>query len=219
MSMIEAVETTIEDDTSYCIGSQSTVNSKRYNYIFKYENKDKNTPKRLVIKVSNENSFNGKFNIYMKKDQGEMIEHTDYTTLKEYGQDEKSKKSVIPYIVDVNILRNQTENDYVSKVLFYSQHLEMQMYYVPEDSNAPIKLFCGNIALVYTKPQLAEQKYHSSILILITENLEGKVIPSIGGTFRFHTKMFRSSSMIEFFVSQNLEGRTLNFPLSLEMNT
>ena len=114
---------------------------------------------------------------------------------------------------------NQTEENYIPKVLFYSRYLEMQMYYLPKDSNAPIKLFCGNIALVYTKPQLAEQKYHSSVLILITENLEGKVIPSIGGTFRFHTKMFKSDSMIEFFVSQNPSGRTLNFPLSLEMNS
>ena len=30
--------------------------------------------------------------------------------------------------------------------------------------------------------------------------------------------MFKSEDQIEFFVSQNPEGRTLNFPLSLEMN-
>ena len=101
----------------------------------------------------------------------------------------------------------------------HSRYLEMQMYYVPTDSNKPIKLFCGNIALVYTKPQLAEQKYHSKILVLITENLEGKVHPTIGSSFRFHTKMFPSNAMIEFFVSQNSAGRTLNFPLSLEMTT
>ena len=219
MSMIEAVEATIEENNSYCIGSQSKSNSRRYNYIFKYENENKDKPKRMVIKVSNGNAVNGKFNIYIKKDQGEMIEHTDYTTLKEYGQNEKSKKSVIPYIVDVNILRNKTENDYVSKVLFYSQHLEMQMYYVPEDSNAPIKLFCGNIALVYTKPQLAIQKYHATTLVLISENIEGQDQSSLGNTFRFHTKMFKSDDQVEFFVSQNPDGRTLNFPLSLEMNT
>ena len=218
MSMIESVEEVIEKGTSYCIGSQSTVNSKRYNYIFKYENKDKNTPKRLVIKVSNENSVNGKFNIYMKKDQGVTIEHTDFSTIKEYGKDEDSKKSVIPYIVDVYTLRGESETDYVSKVLFYSQHLEMQMYYIPEDSNAPIKLFCGNIALVYTKPDLAIQKYHATTLVLISENLEGQEHASIGSSFRFHTKMFKSDAQIEFFVSQNPDGRTINYPLSLEMN-
>ena len=219
MSMIEAVENAIEKDSSYCIGSQSTVNSKRYNYIFKYENEDENTPKRMVIKLTNGNYVNGVFNVYMKKDQGVTIEQTDYDTLKEYGKDEDSKKSVIPYIVDVYTLRGDSDTDYVSKVLFYSQHLEMQMYYIPEDSNIPIKLFCGNIALVYTKPQLAIQKYHATTLILISENLEGQEHASLGDSFRFHTKMFKSDAQVEFFVSQNPDGRTLNFPLSLEMNT
>ena len=50
----------------------------------------------------------------------------------------------------------------------------MQMYYIPKDTNVPIKLFSGNIALVYTKPDLAVQKYHSTTLILISENLEGQ---------------------------------------------
>ena len=171
----------------------------------------------MAIKVTNGN-VEVNFNIYIKTDQGVTIEKTDYYTLKEYGQDEDSKKSIIPYIVDVYTLRGDDENDYVSKVLFYSQHLEKQMYYIPEDSNKPIKLFCGNFALVYTNPQLAQQKYHATTLVLISENLEGQEHPSIGDTFRFHTKMFKSDAQIEFFVSQNPEGRTLNFLLSLEMN-
>ena len=223
MSMIEAVENAIDEEKSYCLGGVSGTNSKRYNYIFKYEYEKDNTPKKMVIKLINNKGakeVRGKFNIYIKKDQGEEIVKTDFSEQKEYGKDETNKKTVIPYIVDLKKIRgDETQENYISKVLFYSRYLEMQMYYLPKDSNAPIKLFCGNIALVYTKPQLAEQKYHSSVLILITENLEGKVIPSIGGTFRFHTKMFKSDSMIEFFVSQNPSGRTLNFPLSLEMNS
>jgi hypothetical protein len=34
----------------------------------------------------------------------------------------------------------------------------MQMYYIGDTSNARIKLFTGNVMLVYTKPSLAEQK-------------------------------------------------------------
>ena len=219
MSMIEAVETAIEEDSSYCIGSQSGVNPKKYNYIFKYEYEVEKTPKKMVIKLTTGNNVNGRFNIYMKKDQGVIVENTDFESLKEYGKDEDSKKSPIPYIVDVYTLRGDSSTDYVSKVLFYSQHLEMQMYYVPTDSNAPIKLFSGNIALVYTKPDLAIQKYHATTLVLISENLEGQEHASLGNTFRFHTKMFKSDAQIEFFVSQNPDGRTLNFPLSLEMNT
>ena len=219
MSMIEAVEEAIEKGSSYCIGSQSKVNSRRYNYIFKYEYENGNKPKKMVIKVSNGNAINGKFSVYMKTDQGVFVENTDFDTLKEYGKDEDSKKSVIPYIVDVKTLRGDSDTDYVSKVLFYSKHLEMQMYYIPEDSNQPIKLFCGNIALVLTNPQLAIQKYHATTLVLISENLEGQEHASLGSSFRFHTKMFHSDDQIEFFVSQNPDGRTLNFPLSLEMNT
>ena len=91
----------------------------------------------------------------------------------------------------------------------------MQMYYVPVDQFVPIKLFSGNIALVYTKPELATQKYHSTKLILLSTSFEGKTSNT---GFRFHTKMFKSEDQIEFFVSQNAFGRTLNFPLSIEMN-
>ena len=219
-TMIDAVEKTIEEGNSYCFGSQSVVDSKRYNYIFKYEYEN-NTPKQLVIKVENGNQVNVNFNIYVKTKQGVNIESTDFNEQKEYGQDESQSttKTVVPYIVDLEKIRGDTSKEYISKVLFYSKFLELQMFYLSDDSNAPIKLFSGNIALVYTKPELAEQKYHSKILILISENLEGKSHPSLGSTFRFHTKMFNSQSMIEFFVSQNPSGRTLNFPLSLEMNT
>jgi len=219
-SMIDAIEKTIEEGTSFCQGSQSTVNSKRYNYIFKYQYQDENTPKKMVIKLTNGNKVNGKFNIYIKKDQGVTIEHTDFTNLKEYGQDEETKKSIIPYIVDMDILRGDfTQTDYVSKVLFFSQHLEIQMYYIAEDSNAPVKMFSGNIILVYTKPELAIQKYHSTTLILISEKLEGQEHSALGDSFRFHTKMFKSEAQIEYFISENPDGRTINFPLSLEMNT
>ena len=217
ITMIEEIESAIEEDKSYCTGGISSLSNLRYNYIFKYEYESDGTPKKMVIKILNDN-FDGKFTLYMKTDQGEEIVKTDFNTQKEYGQDETYKKSIIPYIVDVKKLRGEGEN-YVSKVLFFSKHLELQMYYVPTDSNVPIKLFNGNIGLVYTNPSLAEQKYHSTKLVLFTEDLTGKSHPSLGYGFRFHTKMFHSNSMIEFFVSQNPSGRTLNFPLSLEMNT
>ena len=220
MTMIEEVEKAIEEDKSYCIGGKNSVNAKIYNYIFKYEYENEITTKKMVIKVVNEKNVDGEFTIYMLTNQGEEIIKTDFVKQQEYGKEESNKKSVIPYIVNLEKIRgNDTSNDYISKILFYSKYLEMQMYYIPTETNKPIKLFSGNIALVYTKPTLAEQKYHSKKLILISENLEGKSHPSIGGTFRFHTKMFHSDSMIEFFVSQNPAGRTLNFPLSLEMNT
>jgi hypothetical protein len=37
MTMIEEVENSVEEGKSYCIGAKSSLNEKRYNYIFKYE--------------------------------------------------------------------------------------------------------------------------------------------------------------------------------------
>ena len=219
LGIIEEVEQMAELGDSYCEGGQSKINSKRYNYIFKYvENKEDNTPKKLIIKVINGNLANGKFNIYIRKEPGVEIERTDFTEQKKYGQDENSKMSIIPYIVDLEKLRGEeSDPNKISKILFYSQSSELQMYYISDDESylAPRRLFFGNIALVLTKPDLAIQKYHAKTLILLSENLEED---GATGSFRFHTKMFKSQDQIEFFVSENSEGRTLNFPLSLEMN-
>ena len=214
---IEAVEELIHVGDSYCLGGKSKINSKRYNYIFKYDiNKEDNSPKMLVIKLINGNLVNGKFNIYIRKESGTEIEKTDFSTQKMYGENENNKKSLMPYIVDLEKIRGKEDDiNKISKILFYSKNSELQMYYLPENKKLPEKLFSGNIALAYTKPALAAQKYHSTVLILFSENLEED---SVEYSFRFHTKMFKSDDQIEFFVSQNEEGRTLNFPLSIEMN-
>ena len=213
---IEAIEELIHLGDSYCVGGRSKINSKRYNYIFKYDKNKENSPKMLVIKIINGNQMEGKFSIYIRKEAGVEIEKTDFVTQKYYGQDENQKKSLMPYIVDLKKIRGEEADvNKTSKILFYSENSELQMYYLPEDGKLPTKLFSGNIALVYTKPDLAKQKYHATTLILLSENLDEDAVED---SFRFHTKMFRSEDQIEFFVSQNPEGRTLNFPLSLEMN-
>ena len=220
LSMIEAVEDVIDSNNPYCIGGRSTTNEKIYNYIFRYEYTKDKKPKRLVIKISNGLYADGPFNVYVRKGENTYLENTDFEEQREYGRQEEYKKSVMPYIVDLEKIRGEGDN-YVSKLLIYSQHLEMQMYYIDEtgQNNAPILLFTGNIMLVYTKIALAEQKYHSSKLILLSENLNGQEHSSVGNNFRFHTKMYKSDAQIEYFVSNNPTGRTLNYPLSLEMNT
>ena len=97
----------------------------------------------------------------------------------------------------------------------------MQMYYIERTGqiNPPMLLFARNIMLVYTNLSLALEKYHSTKLILLSESLAGQRHPSLGINFRFHTKLFKSNAQLEYFVSDNPMGRTLNFPLSLQMNT
>ena len=52
LGRIQELEKLIDVGDSYCIGANSKINSKRYNYIFKYENND-NVPKMLIIKLIN----------------------------------------------------------------------------------------------------------------------------------------------------------------------
>ena len=219
ISMIEAVEDVVENDNSYCIGGRSTVKKERYNFIFRYSYTKDKRPRKLVIRLSNGKYAEGDFTIYVRKGKNDYLNHTDFDTELEYGKSEEYKLCVMPYIVDLSILRGDT-NDYVSKVLIYSQYFEMEMYYLDstEETNKPIKLFGGNIMLVYTKLTLAEQKYHATKLVLLSEALTGQNHPSLGNQFRFHTKMFQSDAQIEYFVSNNPSGRTLNRQISLDMN-
>ena len=222
-SMVEAVEDVIAQYNSYCIGGKSRTNGRIYNYFFRYSYTKDSTPKprRMVIKLNND-GYNGVFHIYMRKGANVYLEKTDFEEQREYGRQEEYKKSIIPYIVDLEEIRkgSQTQEDYISKILIYSQHLEMQMYYLDstEERNDPVLLFTGNIMLVYTNNELAKQKYHSTKLILLSENLNGQEHSSLGNVFRFHTKMFKTDAQIEYFVSANPVGRTLNYPLSIEMN-
>ena len=221
VSMVEAVEDIIESRNPYCIGGKSTTNEKVYRFFFKYSYTNDKKPRRLVIKISNGLYAVGGFTVFLRKGQNIYLEPTDFTDQKEYGKQEEYKKSVVPYIVDLEYIRGKDveDNNYISKILIYSRFLEMQMYYINEETNAPIVLFTGNIMLVLTKINLAIQKYHSSKLILLSENINGEEHSSLGNQFRFHTKMFKTDAQIEYFVSNNPTGRTLNYPLSLEMNT
>ena len=223
-SMIEEVEDIKAVGNPYCIGGKSITHGKLYNYLFRYDYTDDLKPKKLVIKVTNNQHINDGFNIYLRKGNNTYIEPTDFVAEKTYGEKEEYQKTLMPYIIDLDYIRGEDKNDYVSKLLIYSRYFEMQMFYLDstqgEDrTNMPILLFTGGIMLVYTNTDLAEQKYHGKKLILLSENLNGQEHTILGNSFRFHTKMFKSDDQIEFFMSNNPTGRTLNYPLSLEINT
>ena len=219
MTMVEAIEEVSDTYNSYCTGGIYKLNNRLFNYIFSYSYTQDSKPRRLVIKVPAIDPNTG-FSIYVRKGQNTMIKQTDFVAQEEYGRQEEYLLSFMPYTLDLEAIRGEG-TDYVSKVLIYSKHLEMQMYYIDPKgkTNAPIRLFTGNVMLVYTKPQLARQKYFGTKLILLSENIRGQEHSSLGNSFRFHTKMFRSTDQIEYFVSNEASGRTTNFPLSLEVNT
>ena len=219
--MIEAVEDVINVANPYCIGGKDYTNGKIYNYIFRYSYTKDKKPRKLVIKVVNNAGIDDDFTIYLRKGENTYINSTDFFEQREYGRREEYQKTLMPYILDLELIRGDPKGNYVSKILLYSRYLEMQMYYLDDkdEINMPILLFTGYIMLVYTKPDLADQKYHGKKLILLSQNLNGQKHDDLGNNFRFHTKMFKSTDQIEYFQSNNPVGRTLNYPLSLEMNT
>ena len=220
ISMAEAIEEVEDSLNSYCHGGKNRFKTNQFNYIFKYTRTSDDKPRRFVIKLPQVAANTG-FTIYIRKGENTKIVKTNFTEIEEYGKREEYSYSHMPYILDLESIRGDaTDSNYVSKVLIYSKIFEMQMYYLDPKGkvNSPLSLFVGNIMLVYTKPQLAEQKYHGTKLILLSENIRGQEHSSLGNSFRFHTKMFKSEDQIEYFVSNEPTGRTTNFPLSLEIN-
>ena len=71
----------------------------------------------------------------------------------EYNEDEDLIS--VPYVFDLEELRNWSPTEYVSKVLIYSNTGEMQMFYLNEGT--PVSLFSGNIMLVYKIKMLSKK--------------------------------------------------------------
>ena len=127
--------------------------------------------------------------------------------------------ATIPYVIDLLKIRDSKE-EYVSKILFYSNTREMEMFYIDENEPAPVSLFTGNIMLVYTNEELVRQKYHGATkMILITDSLSSTERAIIGETYRYTVKYFNSAAQIQYYVSSNPDGRPLNNPTAIEMTS
>ena len=135
---------------------------------------------------------------------------------------DKEDLAPIPYVIDLIKIRQRKmdQMEYVSKVLFYSNTREMEMFYIDEETSQPVSLFTGNIMLVYTNEELINQKYHgATTMILITDALASTGKTVIGEQYRFVIKFFNSAANIQYFLSSNSEGRVLNNPTAIEMTT
>ena len=127
--------------------------------------------------------------------------------------------ATIPYVIDLLGIRD-SRIEYVSKILFYSNTREMEMFYVDDTSPTPVSLFTGNIMLVYTNEELVNQKYHgATTMILLTDALSATERVVIGEQYRFMVKYFNSAANIQYFLSSNPIGRPLNNPTAIEMTS
>ena len=119
-------------------------------------------------------------------------------------------------IFDLKEIRNMQTENYHSKVLIYSSTRELDMYYL--DNGQPIELFSGNIMMVYTNEEVIKEKYNgATTMILLTNSLSKPSQTYISENFKFKVFFFNSAAQMQYFVSSNPGGRTLNNPTTIEM--
>ena len=88
ISMVDAIDEVVSEYSSYCFGGRNNVNTKRYNYIFKYTYTNDNKPRRMVFRIPEIDPNTG-FTIYIRKGENTQIKQTNFTALEEYGRQEE----------------------------------------------------------------------------------------------------------------------------------
>ena len=149
--MINAVNKAIREDKNYCIGDTNSGHG--FNALVNAKYTSGNN--RLVIQVLY--SFNEGEKINEDTDATIVIKTggTDLSNAAKYS--DRELHSPVPYVIDLLKIRGNKDKDYTSKILFYSNTREMQMFYLTENSTLPVSLFTGNIMLVYTNEELIKQ--------------------------------------------------------------
>ena len=120
ISMIEEVEDTIENAKFILYWRKKKCKKDRYNYIFRYSYTKDNKSRKLIIKISKGHYAEGNFTVYLRKGKNDYLNHTGFDTELEYEKSEEYKQCLMPFIVDLSLLRGESITDYVSKVLIYS---------------------------------------------------------------------------------------------------
>ena len=121
--MINEVNKAVMEGKSVCVGDNYAGNNGFDALINAKYPSDKN---RLVIQVL--------YKLGSESDEesdGSIIIKNKGTDLSEQGKyPSEEPHSAIPYVIDLLKIRGSSTKDYVSKILFYSNTREMQMFYI-----------------------------------------------------------------------------------------
>ena len=215
--MISEVNKAERTSSSLCLG-ESIKDSNGFDALINMKNYEKELTK-LVILVRygiGENEENEEIN-----EQDVIMNITLMTTgvnvnKEGFGYNEDEQLTLVPYVFDLKEIRNMQTENYHSKVLIYSSTRELDMYYL--DNGQPIELFSGNIMMVYTNEKVIKEKYNgATTMILLTNSLSKPSQTYISENFKFKVFFFNSAAQMQYFVSSNPGGRTLNNPTTIEM--
>ena len=80
--------------------------------------------------------------------------------------------TLVPYVLHLLEIREgnkEKKDNYISKVLLFSNSSEKKMFYLSD--NEPKELFSRNIMLVYTNPDVINEKYCGVTTILCTTQI------------------------------------------------
>ena len=188
----------LTNTTSSCIGAFNE--NGVYDGIIKHDESKKKLAIYLV--TLGHIDFTGRVYLRVKEKQLEVNEKTVM---------EDESYSLVPFTIIISHFR-----DYASKILLYSYTRELQMYYTEESTPYPEKLFFGNIMSVYTNPNMVRQKYkNADTMVLLTKNFGQPDM--VGEEHLFQVKFFASNYLLDYYMSNNLEGRSKNTPLAINM--
>ena len=69
---------------------------------------------------------------------------------------------------------------------------------------------------VYTNPNMVHQKYHdANYMVLLTRDFSQQEI--VSELFKYEVKLFPSNYLLDYYVSDDPNGRSKNSPLSINM--
>ena len=212
-TMVAKVNNAMLEDQNMCLDLGSSINNE-FNALINANYTGDNS--RLVVQIlyglgetKNENdNIKDEENTINIKISGSQF--GDFTGLFELDE----KLAPTPYIINLeDIRKKKINNNYVSRILFYSNTTEMTVHYINDQNTVPVKLFSGNIMLIYTNPDLIYQKYNNAKTMILTTNALGKKVNII------NVKYFDSNAQIQYYVSSDETGRVLNNPTAIEMTS
>ena len=131
----------------------------------------------------------------------------------DYGYNEDEELTIIPYVLDLRLLGD------INAILLFSNTRDMKIFYL-ENSGTMTKLVSGNVILLNTDLYSIYTQYKGvKIFFLIANSFLGHKEEFLDEKFIFKATFFEKADNMKYYISENLNGRALNVPIILPINS